>query len=547
MGTDGYYRPLNQGDRVTEYRESLKWDHGEHSLDLGASFIRRTWNNFGSGPGLGMWIINDLPSLLQGQFLQVQREVDLDTAHYLSWEPSAYLQEQWKALPRLTLNAGLRYDIFTPPTESRNRMNNFDLATGEIVVASQNGVSRTAGVKTDYRGVAPRLGFNWRMLAETTLIGGFGIVYFRPIDNFFYKAPPFIYSFGTCSSQTCPDGFTSLAAGLPFVQTPDANNPSGTLIGMRSFDLRNSYVKQLNLGIERQHRSDTFRIFYVGVFGRDIARSFPDINAPPPNTAANPNALRPFYPTVPNLATIAYVDTEGSSSYNALQASFAHAYEHGLTAQFNYTWAHGLDDVGGPQAGFGTVPALSSKLDYGNSSYDVRQRLAATMFYELPFGKAATGICGWLIRSWQVNLSGVWSTGLPFTVVNATDASNTNPGASAADRPDQVAKATLKNPAVAEFFNTAAFVRQLPGTLGNEASNQLYGPHNRRLDISLFKNVRIGKEAAVQFRAEVFNATNTVNFAAPASVLGAANFGQLTQMTAGYAPRQVQLALRFQF
>jgi hypothetical protein len=316
------------------------------------------------------------------------------------------------------------------------------------------------------------------------------------------------------------------------------------LMGMRPFAFHNSYMQQFNLGLEQKYGSNTIRLFYVGALGRHVARAL-DINSPPPNSSPDPNLLRPFYSTAPNLTSIVYLDSEASSSYNALQASFTRSYRNGLTAQFNYTWAHGLDDAAG--GGFGTVPALSYKLDYGNSSFDVRNRTVATVFYDLPFGKSATGFKGLLMKSWQINFAGVWSTGLPFTVLNGSDVSNTNPGAYAADRPNQTGKATLNSPGVARFFNTDAFVAQAAGTLGNERSNQLYGPQNRRLDASIFKNISIGNEASLQFRAEIFNLTNTANFAPPAAILGGANFGRLTQMTAGYTPREVQFAVRFQF
>ncbi|MGA9667596.1 MAG: hypothetical protein WBQ94_00220 [Terracidiphilus sp.] len=211
----------------------------------------------------------------------------------------------------------------------------------------------------------------------------------------------------------------------------------------------------------------------------------------------------------------------------------------------NYVLAHGLDDVNAQ--GFGTVPSISSTLDYGNSSFDVRQRVAATVFYDLPFGKNSSRGKSLALRGCQLNLAGVWSTGLPFTVVNANDISNTLPGASGADRPNQIGSSSLSHPSVTRYFNTAAFQAQAPGTLGTERSNQLYGPPSRHLDGSLFKNISLRKEATLQFRTEVFNLTNTANFASPAAVLGGANFGQLTQMTAGYAPREIQFALRAQF
>jgi hypothetical protein len=193
------------------------------------------------------------------------------------------------------------------------------------------------------------------------------------------------------------------------------------------------------------------------------------------------------------------------------------------------------------------VPALSSTIDYGNSSFDVRQRAVATLFYELPLGKNATGARRLALRGWQTNIASVWSTGLPFTVLNATDVSNTSPGASAADRPNQMASAHVAHPGVARYFNVNAFVAQDPGTLGTERSNQLYGPSTRHLDASLFKNVGLGRERTLQLRTEVFNITNTASFAAPAALLGGANFGRLTQLTAGYAPREIQLALRLGF
>jgi hypothetical protein len=545
LGTDGYYRPINQADNVFQFGGALSWDSGRHSLRLGASLIRRQWRNIGSDSGLGMWVVKDLPSLLEGQFLQVQREVDLANEHYHSWEPSAYVQDEWQVFPNLSLSLGVRYDIFTPPTEAQNRLSNFNLSTGKIVIAGQNGISNTAGVRTDYTNIAPRFGFNWKVRPSAVVSGGYGIVYFRPIDTFVYKAQPFIDAFGVCSSLTCPGGFTSLSAGLPSVSVPDANNPSGVLLGMRAFDFHSSYIQQFNLGLQQQYGSDTIRLFYVGALGRHIARAFPDINAPPPNTSPDPNTLRPFNSTAPSLTSIVYLDTKGASSYNALQASFAHAYRNGLTAQFNYTWAHGLDDTSG--GGFGAVPSLSSKLDYGNSSFDVRNRLAASVFYDLPLGKSAVGKKALLLKSWQVNLAGTWSTGLPFTVLNAADVSNTNPGAYASDRPNQIGKAALDSPQVSRFFNTGAFVAQAPGTLGSERTNQFHGPPNRRLDVSIFKNISMGRETKLQFRAEVFNVTNTASFAPPAAVLGGANFGQLTQMTAGYSPREVQFAIRFQF
>jgi hypothetical protein len=424
-------------------------------------------------------------------------------------------------------------------------MANFDYSTGHIVIAGQDGVSATTGIATDYSNVGPRFGFNWKLGRGPLLSGGYGLIFRRPIDGFAYKTQPFAYTFGVCSSSTCPGGFTSLAAGLPEPAAPDLRNPAGDLWGTRAFREHMAQTHEFNLGLEKEFSGNTARVFYVGTLVRHRGRFFPDSNAPPPNTSANPDSLRPYHEIDPNLTVIDYFDTEGASSYHAMQATLAHDLRHGLTAHLNYTWAHGLDDDSGE--GFGTVPALSSTIDYGNSGIDVRQRAVVTMFYDLPFGNHSSGMRRLVLRGWQTNLAAAWSTGLPYTVLNANDVSNTNPGAGAADRPNQLGSARLSHPTVAKYFNVDAFASQVPGTLGTERSNQLYGPPARHLDVSLFKNTGLGQEKTLQFRVEVFNVTNTASFASPQAILGGANFGRLTQLTAGYAPREAQLALRFEF
>jgi hypothetical protein len=545
LGTDGLYRPSNQLDNTFQYGGVVRWTRGRHAFSTGSSLVRKQWSNFGSGAGLGSWTVADLPSLLRGNFLQVYREVDLVVPHFRLWDFSAYLQDEWKLTSRFGVSLGLHYDLMTQPTEVRNQLGNFDFSAGKIVLAGQEGVSPTADVRSDRANFAPRIGFEWGVRPSTTLRGGYGLVYFRPESYFVFANQPFVYTFGLCSSQTCPGGYNTLAAGLPVPARPDISNPSGVLTDNRAFDLHASAMHQFNLGIEEQFGGNTVSFFYVSAVGRNIGRTFRDYNAPPPNTSSTPNVLRPLYPRAPELTAVGYRDSKGSSSYNAMQARFTHASQNGLTANVNYTLAHGLDNVSA--GGFGTVPSLSTTLDYGNSNIDVRHRVVATVFYDLPFGKNINGPRAFLERGWQVNLAGVWSTGLPFTVLNANNVSNTNPGTSGVDRSDLVGDPSLSSRSVKKFFNTDAFRAQLPGTLGNERSNQLYGPSNRHLDGSLFKNFAIHKETTLQFRTEVFNLTNTANFAAPAAILGGSNFGQLTQLTGGYSPREIQFALKLQF
>jgi hypothetical protein len=555
LGNGGYFRPMTMTANTFHYLGLLKWTVGRHVMSMGGGLIRRQYTYDGSWYGLGYWTVTDLPSLLQGQFTSVQRNLDLAQPHYRTWEPSGYFADDWNIVHNLTISWGVRYDVYTPPTAVKNQIANFDPATGKIIVAGTDGVSNTGNVKTDYSSFMPRIGFNWTPDGETSIHGGFGIVSTLAADTTLFKIAPFVYSYGVCSSTTCASGYTKLADGLPTPSTPDIANPSGNIQEARSMNLKNIYLEQFNLGVDRSlGKYDSFRVSYVGSLGRHITRLFPDLNAPSPNdpskTLVASNTLRPYYSVDPNLTTVSFIDSGASSSYNALQAGYVHTTKFGVNATLNYTLAHGLDDArpwAYDTSGFGTVVSKSNTIDYGNSTFDVRHHLVSTVMYKLPFGQSATGKRQIAEKGWQFNVIEVWGTGLPFTVVNATDVSNTNPGASSADRPDVKGNPNLSSKGVNKFFNTDAFSAQTTGTLGSERRNQYHGPHSRHTDVSLFKDFQLPRAMTMQFRTECFNVTNTANFATPAAVLNGANFGQLTQITSGYTPREIQFALRMQF
>jgi hypothetical protein len=148
-----------------------------------------------------------------------------------------------------------------------------------------------------------------------------------------------------------------------------------------------------------------------------------------------------------------------------------------------------------------------------------------------------------LVSDWQVNLLAYWQSGLPFTVYNATSRSNTG---AAVDRPNQICSGVLDNPTVERWFDTACFVGQDPNTIGNSGRNNLYGPPQRRMDLSFFKNVEMQAGQRLQFRVEIFNLTNTASFAVPDGALGAATFGRITS-TGNNIPRQFQFAVKYLF
>jgi Carboxypeptidase regulatory-like domain/TonB dependent receptor len=608
---DGNFLPIKDVDNTFQYQGGLTISHGAHNIKIGGSLIRRQALSAQNNYGLGSWTFNPIANLancttptncptdptaigalVAGDYNSLQRSNSITPPHYRMWESSAYIQDDWHVRSNLTLNLGLRYDVFTPFTEAHNAISNFDPQTASIIVAGQNGTNNYAGLSPTWSNVAPRVGFAYTMHPTWVLRGGFGMSYVPEnyTSNASLKNQPFVTSV-SCTNGACPGGITTLAQGPPLPTAQSITNPSGSIADTLALNFRTSYLEQFNLTLEKQIGANVIQATYVGMLGRHLPEIINDQNVPAPvsnttlqnmaqtygvTTAMAYNMLRPYYSKLPNVTQIGGYFSTGSSSYNSLQLVFTRRTSKGLTLGANYTLAHGLDDIIGlsneVNDGYGNVPSQIHTLEYGNSDLDIRNRGVLTANYELPFGKDTHGLKYAMVGGWQANTLLVWESGMPFTVTNSQDVALTS-NAGFTDRPDQLFNARLSHPTPGEYFNTAAFGYnaqnaangtltldpQMSGTVGSERKNALYGPHYRHVDVSLFKTFPVYRESTLEFRAEAFNVTNTTNYAAPNASLqvtpGTGNtydiqgsqFGQLTATSANYNPRQIQFALKYQF
>jgi hypothetical protein len=535
--------PLTWLNNIFQYGGSLTNTHGHHTFKYGAELVRRQIYNQQNGNGSGTFSFNTNPTpnvlanFLQGNAYTVSRGVLLTPFYFRTWEPSVYAQDDWRVKSWLTLNLGLRYDIFTPMTDASGSMSTFDLASATVLVAGQNGVSPTANVKTDHGSIAPRIGFAASLSHNTVLRGGYGIIYYR--DNTgalvpFLNPPNY--------TTYAPNPLTvTLSTPLPL---PTGASASTTRYAMQP-DYKNSSVQQINLNLQHSFGGTVVTAGYVGELTRHERIAY-NLNLAPPSPVSFVTR-RPYYPVLPNITNIYEIAADGYTNYHGFLATAEHRLSHGLTANLNYTWSHAIGDFQSYSNGgtyYSAVPSQTSTLERGNSDLDIRHRIALMLNYELPFGRSLSGWKGAMAKGWQFNAINVWETGTPFTVLNSSPRSNTGVGS---DRPDQVADFSVSDPGIAKWFNTAAFQAQTLGTIGTERRNALYGPHFRHFDCSVGKDFKVQERLTLHARAEAFNLTNTPNFNQPSATLGTASFGTISSTRPGSTPRDFQFALRMTF
>ena len=329
---------------------------------------------------------------------------------------------------------------------------------------------------------------------------------------------------------------------LPIPKQTSTTDLSGTLQWKES-NFNTGQVQEFNLMVQQQFGANVLTVGGVGELGRHVTytgtANLPLPNGPYTNDATAGPPAPAAYTTVadlPNVQAISRLSVRGTQNYYALQAVFARRITKGLEFNANYTWAHDLTN-GFVGTGFGGVGALVTNnphYDYGNAGVDMRHRLATTATYALPFFNDARGAAKTLLGGWTANMIMFWQTGQGFTVsdswTNASGAAQINLPSVTSDRPNVAAGQAYKTgavgtPGAASWLNGNAFAVQPAGTAGNEHNLQQFGPHTRRADMSLFKNFALPEKMTLQFRAEVYNISNTPNFSNPASAISSWNPG----------------------
>ena len=518
----------------------------------------------------GTTVANDIASFLLQQPSQTGRDLNTFFPRYRQWWIFAFASDKWQATPKLTLDLGLRWDMYPPATPpTAGGFSNYDPLNNTLVLAGIAGDSSNLGMKPQYKYFAPRTGFSYRVSNNTVVRGGFGISYTPFPDNTYaYNYPVRANnSYQPVGSGFSPavlgDGVTvaTFQAGFPApipVNIPAngvivlPNTPSSLLAKQLiaqvytyiPLNYKNPYADSWNFAIQQAFRGDlSLQLAYVANHGTDISGS-QNINLPsyygggsgsdPENHDANGNL------TFGRTAATNQYFLGFSSNYQSLQATLTKRFSHGLAFTSAFTWGKGLnynsDDDGG------LVFFINWRRNYAPTDFDRKFNYEQTFTYELPFGHGHqilnSGVGDAVLGGWK--LSGIVSavTGLPMTLTASGGTLNT-PGTQQTPTLTGHFRKLGGIGSSSPWFDPTVFTQPSgctgqstctsPG-LGNVGRNQFRGPGYVQDNLSLFKRFTVIRETALEVRVDAFQLSNTPQFGQPnvSGPNGASGFGTIT-------------------
>jgi hypothetical protein len=579
----------------------VPYPHGEMNFARNeTAFPSQAKDSGGQNGTLNQDTGDELASFLLGSINNGQ----ISTTNFISSTKQAYAfyaQDDWKVTPKLTLNLGLRYELFSPIGEQFARQSNFVLQDLTLYIpygpnqdtplppnfntpATVNGITFPAlfpNVKVSRSQVSPylipwdkfdfgpRLGFAYNIFPKIVIRGAYGIYY---------------------GGEENQGGNPNRGESAPFNESPQLNRPNGvgifepdpffangaptggvsvgyplnvftgfpvSSLQFRSVatDFRNPMIQKWNFAIQQQLPGQM--ALEVGYLGNHQSHQLlqPDFNACPnlgtTNSSINCNALRLY----PDIGSISGTATFGIGNYNAMTAQLEKRMSSGLQFLTAYTYSHALANSGttlSGSPGLGTLDPTNYNTSYASASWDIRHNFTAGVDYQLPFGRGKqfganlNRVVDALLGNWELNAIASVHTGQPYTL-NASGCQ----GVWNRCQPD-LAPGTNPNAEPAggrtptQWFNTANILPPAPLTGGNLGLQTNFGPPTRNLDLSIFKDFPFTERWRLQFRAEAYNLTNTPQFYFPDHTLGDTKFGQVTATQTG-TERHIQFALRLQF
>ncbi len=460
-----------------------------------------------------------------------------------------YFQDKWQVTPKLTLDLGLRHEIYFAPTAAVPAgFSNYDPDGNRLLLSGKGGNPGDLGVGTRLKSFAPRTGLAYRLTEKTVVRAAFGITIdpSYPDDKWAYNYP--VKQNNAFLPLDSYSAAGSMAAGFPPplpVVIPDsgiiANAPTAQAYVIIPAGLRQAYIEAWNLAVQRQLPGNfALEAAYVGNHAVGILNRV-NLNAgqiPGKGAAGQPLNAR----FGRKADTIGWARMGGN--YNGLQVKLDRRYANGFALTTAYTFSKSINFA--DDNGTLLIP-VNFRMNRGRANFDRAHMYVQSFIYDVPAGPGkrwlSSGLAGRILGGWQFNgvLSGYTGTPMTFTYSTASlNAPGNNQRANVNGTPSVLGNV---GPGV-KWFDTSVFSFPAANTFGNAARNTLSGPGYVNLDLSLIKRFQFTERWRMELRAETFNFTNTPHFNNPSSALDSTQFGEVRS---AFGERQVQLGLKLIF
>ena len=527
---------------------------GIHSLTFGTNIEWIQWNRLQEVRPGGQWNFASLSSFLTNNPLGFQADAltSITDRQIRQMIFGAYLQDDIRVRPNLTVNVGLRYEPASVTADARGQVVSLPSPT-----AATAHLGNPMYHNNTLRDFDPRIGFAWDPFRDgkTSVRGGFGFYDQLPTTQYFSNAvsssPPFYQSVnvvpGSNPSTNLEPGDFPSNAFIKGEALLAAGSTAGERVAYVQQYPRRAYVMQYNLNIQRELRPDlALLVGYVGSHGVRGITEDDDANIVLP--LGSPLGYlwpcEPFSPTkgCGGIGSGTRLNTaigrepftlwRNSAIYNGFQAQITKRMSRGFQVQGSFTWQKIIDDASGGNAadqflnGISSVWVFDPRVLRGPADFNIPRTLTINYLWQIPSPKSLTGIADKILGGWQFGGIFTAQDGTPFTPVLAGDPLGLNstdpwaypdlvngPGCSSRVNPGNVQnyiKVQCFNVTPAVLFNGIHYIR-----LGNAGRNEVKGPGLVELDFSLFKTIAVSEKVHVQFRAEAFNIINHPNFASP--------------------------------
>jgi hypothetical protein len=593
LGVNGCNCPLNENEKQIQFVNNWTRIAGNHTVKFGTD-IRQAYNlrvpsdqhragqlSFnaagtqgpaGGGSGLATFLLGDV-QLFQRYVSTSSNARETQNRWFF------YGQDTWRVTQKLTVNYGLRWEMYRPQTVNGPGQGGFiDLGTGEVLVAGAKGVGQNLNVQGPLTNFAPRLGIAYQLDSKTVIRTGYGRGYDLGIfgsifgHNVTQNLPVLgIQTLAPANNFdtvfTLAQGPTSFDPGTLLNSQPKGPNgypllPNGVTPFVIAKRLRLPTVDSWNFSIQRQLSSTvSVEASYVGNHGTHVfAGTGGDYDPNQPTVvgfgALSANQRKPYFQKFGWSQNLRYYGSDASNSYNGLQVKVEKRFSAGLQIMGHYTWSKAFDYSA-------TYYPQDRSQSYGVSDNGRNHAVVVASLWEVPVGRGRKYLAGiskpvdWLIGGWQLNGIETWATGLPFTPSYRDCNSDRDTGFC---KPNVIGDWHANNPSQFGWFATSdvplasnglasgPWSRPQKGQFGNVGRNALWGPRFTQLDLSFFKDFALTERSKLQFRAESFNFANHTNLGQPNTCVDCPGVaGRIFNTIGNYVPRTWQMAARVSF